>query len=37
LHQIPQNKRSSVEAGLVYWADSYDAIIFYRQVTPIQQ
>jgi erythromycin esterase-like protein len=37
LHHIPQNKRSSVEAGLVYWADSYDAIIFYRQVTPIQQ
>jgi hypothetical protein len=23
------------DAGLLYWADSYDAIVCYREVTPI--
>ena len=35
LHQIPDAKRSPSEASLVYWADSYDAIICYREVTPL--
>ncbi|HEX5081017.1 MAG TPA: hypothetical protein VFY40_03155 [Blastocatellia bacterium] len=35
LHRLPANKRSAIEASLVYWADSYDAIIFYREVTPL--
>jgi hypothetical protein len=36
LHQLPESKRSAIEASLVYWADSYDAIIFYREVTPLR-
>jgi len=36
LHRIPEGKRSPDESSLVYWADSYDAILFYREVTPIQ-
>jgi hypothetical protein len=35
LHRLPDSKRSAVEASLTYWADSYDAIIFYRAVTPL--
>jgi hypothetical protein len=35
LHRLPESKRSAIEASLVYWADSYDAIIFYREVTPL--
>jgi len=36
LHQIPDKDRSTVQKSLVYWADSYDdAIIYYREVTPI--
>jgi hypothetical protein len=35
LHQLPASKRSAIEASLLYWADSYDAIIFYREVTPL--
>jgi hypothetical protein len=35
LHRLPAGKRSEIEASLVYWADSYDAIIFYREVTPL--
>jgi hypothetical protein len=35
LHRLPANKRSAIEESLVYWADSYDAIIFYREVTPL--
>jgi hypothetical protein len=34
LHQIPQEKRSSLQANLIYWADSYDALICYKTVTP---
>jgi hypothetical protein len=35
LHRVPESKRSAAEASLVYWADSYDALIFYREVTPL--
>src|SRR5882762_8687148 len=34
LHQIPDKDRSTVQKSLVYWADSYEAIICYREVTP---
>ena len=36
LHGIPEEKRSSVEQRLMYWADSYDAIICYKNVSPLQ-
>jgi hypothetical protein len=36
LHQIPQEKRSALESNLIYWADSYDALICYKTVTPIE-
>jgi hypothetical protein len=35
LHRLPERARSPLEASLIYWADSYDAIIFYREVTPL--
>lgn len=35
LHRIPEGKRSRVETSLVYWADSYDAVLCYREVTPL--
>jgi hypothetical protein len=35
LHRLPPGKRSAIEASLMYWADSYDAMIFYREVTPL--
>ena len=34
LHQVPEARRSATESRLVYYADSYDAAIFYRSVTP---
>jgi hypothetical protein len=34
LHQIPTGKLSASDSGLLYWADSYDAIVCYREVTP---
>lgn len=34
LHQVPEKERSPVQNSLVYWADSYDAVICYREVTP---
>jgi hypothetical protein len=34
LHQIPPEKLSPSESGLLYWADSYDAMVCYREVTP---
>ena len=37
LHRVPVSKRSPIETSLVYWADSYDALIFYREVTPLQR
>jgi len=36
LHAIPLSKRSAAERSLVYWADSYDAIICFREVTPLR-
>jgi hypothetical protein len=36
LHRLPGRARTPLEASLVYWADSYDAIIFYREVTPLR-
>jgi hypothetical protein len=36
LHRIDENKRSSTESSLIYWVDSYDAIIYYRTITPAQ-
>jgi len=35
LHRLPADKRSAMERSLMYWADSYDAMIFYREVTPL--
>ncbi len=35
LHRIPQDKRSALESNLVYWSDSYDALICYKTVTPL--
>jgi hypothetical protein len=37
LHQIADSRRSPAEASLLYWADSYDAVIFYREVTPVRR
>ena len=36
LHQVPQNKRSALEVNLTYWADAYDALICYKDVTPLR-
>jgi hypothetical protein len=36
LHRIDESRRSSRESSLIYWADSYDAIIYYRTLTPAQ-
>ncbi len=36
LHQVPDKDRSVVQKSLIYWADSYDAIICYREVTPLK-
>ena len=33
LHQIPPVKRSALQTNLIYWADSYDALICYKTVT----
>jgi hypothetical protein len=37
LHRIPDESRSPVQRRLVYWADSYDAIICYKTVTPFDK
>lgn len=36
LHAIPLRNRSAAERSLVYWSDSYDAIICFREVTPVR-
>ncbi len=36
LHQIPVKKRSPTEISLIYWSDSYDAILCYRKVTAVE-
>ncbi|HWZ98125.1 MAG TPA: hypothetical protein VN025_10230 [Candidatus Dormibacteraeota bacterium] len=33
LHRIPQEKRSVLQTNLIYWTDSYDALICYKVVT----
>ena len=33
LHQVLQEKRSALQTNLIYWADSYDALICYGNVT----
>jgi len=35
LHAIPANKRTPLQLNLIYWADSYDALICYKNVTPL--
>ena len=37
LHRIPAENRTSRLQHLVYWADSYDAILCYKNVTPLSQ
>lgn len=37
LHRIPEDNRSALQRRLAYWADSYDAIICYKNVTPLVQ
>ena len=34
LHRTSSNQRSDLQKRLLYWADSYDAIICYKKVTP---
>lgn len=36
LHDIPSEKRSETQRNLAYWADSYDALICYKTVTPLE-
>ena len=36
LHRIPEKDRSAAVASLIYWSDSYDAILCYREVTPLE-
>ena len=36
LHRIPHEKRSALQANLIYWTDSYDALICYKTVTPLK-
>jgi hypothetical protein len=35
LHRTPPENRSALKERLVYWADSYDAILCYKNVTPL--
>ena len=37
LHRIPNENRSPLQKRLVYWADSYDAVLCYKNVTPLKQ
>ncbi|UWZ82947.1 hypothetical protein [Occallatibacter riparius] len=37
LHAIPQEKRTPLESTLIYWSDAYDAIICYKNVTPLSE
>jgi hypothetical protein len=36
LHRIPHEKRSALQSNLIYWTDSYDALICYKTVTPLE-
>lgn len=35
LRNIPVTARTPAQSSLIYWADSYDAIVCYREVTPM--
>jgi hypothetical protein len=35
LHALGAGKRSTLEESLMYWADSYDSLICYKNVTPL--
>jgi Rod binding domain-containing protein len=35
LRKIPLTARTPAQSGLLYWADSYDAVVCYREVTPL--
>ena len=35
LRRSPQEKRSPLQTNLIFWADSYDALICYKTVTPL--
>jgi hypothetical protein len=36
LHAIPQSKRTAMETNLTYWADSYDFLLCYPVVSPLE-
>jgi hypothetical protein len=36
LHAIPQEKRTALVTNLIYWSDAYDALICYKNVTPLE-
>jgi erythromycin esterase-like protein len=36
LHQIPEHDRTALDRNLIYWADAYDALICFKNVTPRQ-
>jgi hypothetical protein len=36
LHDIPSEQRSKTQRNRAYWADSYDALICYKTVAPLQ-
>jgi len=35
LHRIAPEKLSASDSGLLFWADSYDAMVCYREVHPL--
>lgn len=35
LHASPESARTPALTSLIYWSDSYDAIICYRKVSPL--
>jgi hypothetical protein len=37
LHAIPAENRTALETNLIYWSDAYDALICYKNVTPLQE
>jgi hypothetical protein len=37
LHAIPAEKRTALDSNLIYWSDAYDALICYKNVTPLKE
>jgi hypothetical protein len=37
LHAISAEKRTPLDINLIYWSDAYDALICYKNVTPLQE